>query len=75
MRLPLSNVSTAMAAVHKALRLLDPEATGPLHWSAAVPAARRALNHALLALKDNERVPATAAADAWRTGSRTPGTP
>lgn len=83
MRLPQSNVSTATAALRKALRLLerasndwrngDPETTGPLHWSAAVPAAREALNGVLLALEDHEGVPAAAAKDAWRPDSRTPG--
>jgi hypothetical protein len=55
-------VATAATAVREALVLLsrassdwrngNPEATGPLHWPVAVPAAWRALSRALQALEE-----------------------
>src|SRR5690242_13670517 len=61
MRLSQPNVSTATAAVREAAAVLerassdwrngDARSTGPIHWSAAVPAARDALSRALLALE------------------------
>jgi hypothetical protein len=77
------DLAVANAAVRAALALLsrassdwrngDPHATGPLHWSVAVPAAREALGRALLALDDSACISAAAATDPWQSHSQSPG--
>jgi len=78
------DLAAANAAVRAALALLDrassdwrngdPHATGPLHWSAAIPAAREALSRALLVLDDSASISAATATDPWRASSQSPGT-
>jgi hypothetical protein len=69
-----SHVGAATAEVREAIDLLgrvstdwrngNPSAPGPVHWSAAVPAAREALSRALLILEEidsQQALPATPA--------------